>query len=398
MAPINPNLSTSKTDFASRPSVPASQKESATEWNLLVAAVKANYERLILAWSTDVLANTTLVLGQYVLFTDNIIYRINTAYNVSSPITWDAAKATALVPADHFKGVFANEAALDAAFPTADEGDYALVDTGGSDAQLFIWDDTDTDWIASGVTTIVPPWDDTQAGTVERSTTAEAQNIVTRVAAGSSDASNSDARTPSEKGLVEMLLSFLATAWTWAAKQTFTSAPRFSSTTASQFLTVDSNKDLSSVAAATQAEMITGTDNTKVVTPKSVEDKRSILSLAISNSATGANNIDCAGKQEVKVIFSNALTGSNSITVSNATNLEILHICAPITGSNIATTFPSTTRMSRYNEVASGDGWYQSTKILQVSSIGTADVWEFSLVKNSSSPTFKLNYDGPARA
>lgn len=44
---------------------------------------------------------------------------------------------------------------------------------------------------------------------------------------------------------------FLALAWTWAAKQTFTAAPKFSSTTANQRLEVDANKELISVAKGT---------------------------------------------------------------------------------------------------------------------------------------------------
>ena len=55
-------------------------------------------------------------------------------------------------------------------------------------------------------------------------------------------------------------------AQTWAAKQTFTLAPRFSSVTASQFLKVDGNKDLASVSEASDAEMQAGTDNTKPTT------------------------------------------------------------------------------------------------------------------------------------
>lgn len=44
---------------------------------------------------------------------------------------------------------------------------------------------------------------------------------------------------------------FLALAWTWTLKQTFTAAPKFSSTTANQRLEVDSNKELISVAKGT---------------------------------------------------------------------------------------------------------------------------------------------------
>lgn len=74
---------------------------------------------------------------------------------------------------NHFKGVFASEAALEAAFPTADEGDYAFVDTGGTDASLYIWDDTDTDWVESGVTTVVPDATETVKGIIEIATQAE---------------------------------------------------------------------------------------------------------------------------------------------------------------------------------------------------------------------------------
>lgn len=71
---------------------------------------------------------------------------------------------------DHFKGAFTDLAALEAAFPDADPGDYALVDVGAADAVLYIWDETDTQWIASGVTTIVPDADETTKGVVEEAT------------------------------------------------------------------------------------------------------------------------------------------------------------------------------------------------------------------------------------
>lgn len=91
--PIKPNIS-SKTDYALRPSVPSSQKQNATEFNLIVSAIRANYERLILRWSTDITANTILLVGQYILFTDEGIYRVHTSFDVGNPITWDASKVT----------------------------------------------------------------------------------------------------------------------------------------------------------------------------------------------------------------------------------------------------------------------------------------------------------------
>lgn len=92
--PIKPVIGT-KTNFAARPSVPSNQKQNATEFNLLVEAVRANYERVILNWDTDIAINTTLVVGQYILFSGSI-YIIDTGYNVGSPITWNGANATVI--------------------------------------------------------------------------------------------------------------------------------------------------------------------------------------------------------------------------------------------------------------------------------------------------------------
>lgn len=93
--PIKPNIAT-KSNFVSRPSVPSSQKHSAADFNQIVAAIRANYERLILRWATDIVVNTTLPAGQYVVYTDEIIYRVHTAFSVGDPLTWDASKVTAI--------------------------------------------------------------------------------------------------------------------------------------------------------------------------------------------------------------------------------------------------------------------------------------------------------------
>lgn len=110
----------------------------------------------------------------------------------------------------HYRGYYTSSGDLVAAIPSANPGDYATVDPGtGNDAQIWIWDNDDVAWKQGG-SAPTPAWSTAIAGLVELSTTAEAQNIVTRALAGSSDSSNSDARAPSEKGLVEMLISFLA--------------------------------------------------------------------------------------------------------------------------------------------------------------------------------------------
>ena len=94
-----------KSNFVSRPSVPSNQKQSATEFNALKDTINANYERLILDWSTDIAANVELPVGQKILFTDNVIYKIITAYNVGSPATWDGTKTVRLT-STHLRGAY----------------------------------------------------------------------------------------------------------------------------------------------------------------------------------------------------------------------------------------------------------------------------------------------------
>lgn len=331
--PIKPNIGT-KSDYAIRPSVPANQKESSNEFNLLVQAVRSNYERLILNWTTDIIVNTVLEVGQFVLFTDNAIYRIDTAYNVGNPITWNSGNATILF-SSAFKGAYASEAALIAAHPTSSPGDYALVDVGAADAMLYIWDDTDSTWVPSSVTTVVPAWDSTTPGIVERSTQGEAEAIATQVAAGAVG-SLSDARTPSEIGLYHLLVSML-------------------------------------------------TKIVKVVT--------------ITNGASGSINLDCQSiYAQVKFLLNTTVTGNITFTKSNDGVVDTYHIVVPITGTAIQIQFPSDTRMATYMETASGLGWNQTSKILTVSSHGgTGYYHEFSLTKRDDG-NFILRYDGPVRA
>jgi len=235
-------------------------------------------------------------------------------------------------------------------------------------------------------------WDTTTAGVVERSTQAEAQNIATRAGLGSSSGQD-DARAPSELGLLDMLIQLFSTAVTWVAKMTFTAAPRFNSTTASQHLRVDSNKDLVSVASSTQAQMITGTDDVNPATALSVESKRSITRVSLSNSATGSTNIDCGSKQELKVEYNTVVTGNITITLSNESNLEFLDISMNVTGSSITVTFPTATRMARWREAGY---WNQASRIFTISSVAASDVHEFSLKRVNA--IFLIKYEGPYRS
>lgn len=285
---------------------------------------------------------------------------------------------------EHFRGYFASLAALQAAIPSGNDGDYAFVDTGvGNEAEIYIWDTDDNDWVSGGVT-VLPDASTTVKGVVEKAIQAEA------------NAGTATGGTGAELfiGPAELL----ALAATFINQLTFSASPIILPLTASKFLRSGASKEPVSVDPATQAEMITGTSDVIPVTPKGAEDKRSIKLKSFSNSATGSSTIDCLGAQEVTVFYNTTVTGAITIALSNDSNLEVLNVIIPITGANIAITTPSTTRMARYSEVVSGDGWYQSTKILQVTSIAAADTHELSFKRASAGPTFKLLYDGPTRA
>jgi hypothetical protein len=78
----------------------------------------------------------------------------------------------------------------------------------------------------------------------------------------------------------------LANAHIWVSKQTFTAAPRFNSTTASQYLKVDASKDLTSVAS------IPATDISGSKTSSFISDFASAVNFLISSaiSALGLGN------------------------------------------------------------------------------------------------------------
>lgn len=97
---------------------------------------------------------------------------------------------------------------------------------------------------------------ETEQGIAMLATQAEVQNEFT--------AQNTTVVTPQK--LWFGLLRFVQLGWTWAAKQIFTTAPRFSSAAASQYLKTDSTKDLTSVAT------IPATDITDDTTHRFVTD------------------------------------------------------------------------------------------------------------------------------
>ena len=54
------------------------------------------------------------------------------------------------IATDRFKGSYTSLANLNSAVPAADPGDYAIVDTAAVDVVFYVWDETDTKWVAAG--------------------------------------------------------------------------------------------------------------------------------------------------------------------------------------------------------------------------------------------------------
>jgi hypothetical protein len=221
---------------------------------------------------------------------------------------------------------------------------------------------------------VLTPWSPTTIGGVEQSVTAEAQNIVARALAGSSNASNSDARTPSEKGLVEMLLSFIGTAWNWTAQQTLAIGPIITDGTASVPVMFSASKKLVANAFAVLADFVTGTDNVKQVTVAGLLSHRNLKRQACSVVAAHMT-IDLAGREEAKYENTTPVTADFEIdTLLNAGNLEILVIIIYVTGT-IYIKVPSTCVMELID-----DRWNNTLKKVQVDG-GTASPVTLSFSK-----------------
>lgn len=92
------------------------------------------------------LANTNLVIGYLAYQVDEgLLYLYN------GPTANDINNYTEIVGTEHFKGVYISDSALTSAVPSAEAGDYAYVDQGVDyPVALWVWDDDDNEWVASG--------------------------------------------------------------------------------------------------------------------------------------------------------------------------------------------------------------------------------------------------------
>jgi len=275
---------------------------------------------------------------------------------------------------EHFKGLFASYAALSSAFPAADPGDYAFVDAGAAnDVMIYIWDDDDADWILGGASA-TPNASETVSGSAEEATDAE-------TAAGTAVGGTGAKLFVTPAKLATWWTAVKAAVITFAAQITFTSAPRFSSTTASQFLKVDASKDLESVAAASQSEAVTGTNDTKPMTPLSSENKTSVKRATASVSA-GTCTLNCNNKETIRFEDTSAQSSNYAVALSNETVTELIEYNVPITGT-LVITFPSSVVMTTIDA-----RWNNSTK--QLTLTGTTASPFCLILSRISSTRFEL--------
>lgn len=173
----------------------------------------------------------------------------------------------------------------------------------------------------------VPTWSTSVTGGAIESTQAQAEAVASGAAANSLTGL-SQSRGPSEHSLFYFFRKVLTLAWTWAAKQTFTSAPRFSSVTASEVLVVDSNKDLSSVSYSSLRDSIDATDVLNAVAISS-----GTLTLAwgtatksdfdLTSTATGNFTIAFTGSNMRRGRLMLRVTGTIVITMPSACVMDL---------------------------------------------------------------------------
>lgn len=179
----------------------------------------------------------------------------------------------------------------------------------------------------------------------------------------------------------------IALPWTWAEKQIFTLAPRFNSVSASQYLKVDSNKDVESVAAIPAADVTES--STKKFVPQAVADSdflvgqasdnswikktlaqtKTILGLSFGTTAgTYAQGNDSRfPSQSAWSTHSSTITGFSGTPTQDIAYMTIgktMYVRVLITGTSNATTFtftiPSNAKVVQYFR---GQGTSNGTKL-----------------------------------
>ena len=154
-----------------------------------------------------------------------------------------------------------------------------------------------------------------------------------------------DERVVSSKKFWRGISRLLAIANTWSLKQTFTTAPRLLSTTASQRLEVDSNKDIISVVKGTADNKDFGTGTSNI--PE--------IGLTLGNSQVVETNASGKLITATKGTAYNKDFGITSGTVAEGNDIrfksDMQLICEALGSTIIASTFPIDRVTSSYTLV-----------------------------------------------
>lgn len=144
----------------------------------------------------------------------------------------------------------------------------------------------------------------------------------------------------------------LAIAHTFAAKITFTSAPRFNSASASQYLKVDANKDLESTSSIPMSDInVTITDYASTSTITGFSSFTTKIIQVIDMNAYDLINFDLAGTSNATTL---AFTIPNSLSSSAPSVSAIIHSLSGATnGSGLAQIAISSSTVNCFFNVSS---------------------------------------------
>ena len=194
----------------------------------------------------------------------------------------------------------------------------------------------------------------------------------------------------------------LANWWTWiktqtqtfAAKITFTTSPRFSSTTASQYLKVDSSKDLTSVAN------IPATDITTDSTHRFITDTQLTNLANQSNTNTGNEtassiaSIHHGATSKTVLVDADEVPGQDSASGFSLIRTTWLQVWNYIKTKSDAAYLPISQTITDYASTSTIVGFSSfTTKIIQVINMGAYDLINYDIGGTSNTTT--LNFTIP---
>ena len=212
-------------------------------------------------------------------------------------------------------------------------------------------------WLLHNGSAMVTTWSVVEAGIVEESTQAEAEQVISGANTGTTGGL-SQGRTPSEIGLYFFIRKFVTLAWSWTLQQTFAIGPIITDATANTPAWFNASKKLVS-GVATDILDYAG------ISP---------VSVAVSLVSTTIT-LDCATKYSRKWYTSTAHTANFTLTKTNKTLVEYGHYVFQVTGT-IVIQLDSDDRMPD-----DMPGWNLASKQLTLTSGGTGLLYSIAFTK-----------------